>query len=222
MGLFDIFGTGDQQQAAQDQINALRAGQTAATGDVNTGLQNLQTSYAAGLAPLTQNYATTSAGTNQLANLLGFGPQGGAGMQQTMENLPGYQFALGQGTQNVQRTNAAQGFGGGGSSGNVDKAIADYTAGLASQNYNNYASQLQPFLTAGVNTGGQIGTLEGALGNQQLGAGTTKANIDYGTNVGIGNAQASSDLAGLNASANIWGALMGGGKLASGLFGMLG
>jgi hypothetical protein len=136
-------------------------------------------------------------------------------MQQTLQNMPGYQFTLNQGTQNVDRTNAAKGYGGGGPSGNEETALANYTTGLANTNYGNYVSQLAPFLGAAQTGAGAISGLEQNLGNAQLGAGTTRANIDYGTNVGIGNAQANADLAPLTAGGNLWGLLGGAAKLAS-------
>lgn len=148
----------------------------------------------------------------------GGGAKGGQDIQALLANLPGYQFALNQGTQNVDRNQAAKGML---SSGNTDKAIADYTTGLAQQNYGNYVSQLQPFLGAQTTTGGQIAGTNTNLANLQNANRTTAGNMAYGTNVGIGNANASADLAKNTASANGLNAIMQGGGLAANLFGML-
>ena len=218
MGLFDIFGTGDQHQAAQDQINALTKAQQQGSSLVNQGLNTANATFTTGTAPLNKNFAVQSAGQDQLAALLGIGgnPQS---VQDTLKSLPGYQFQLGQGMDNVLRANAAQGYGAGpngGLSGNTDVALANYVNGLTGTNYNNYVSQLQPFLGASTTTGGQIATTatnQANLQNQDFGK---LADMAYGTNVGIGNANASADLSGLNASANGIGAIMNLAKLRTG------
>jgi hypothetical protein len=250
MGVFDIFSTDDQTKAAQDlaagytqgygQLSDLfnqgrgaltssyGTGANAVTGAVGNANNTLGTNYAAALKPLTNVQNTNTAGLDQLSSLLGFGPQGSAGIQTTLQNLPGYQFALNQGTQNVMRNEAATGQL---DSGATDTAIANYTTGLANQNYTNYLSQLQPFLTAansgasniaGVNqnlgnatsgnfmTGGNLlNTNAMNLGNNLNTSFTNQGNAAYGTQAAIGNANAQADLAGLTQSGNILGAITG-------------
>jgi hypothetical protein len=224
MGLIDIFGTGDQQAAAQSQIAGLNAANKSGQADLSQGYGNINTDLAAGLAPLNQTYGMATGGATAYGNATGAnGPAGNASALTAFLNNPGYKFQLDQGTQNVERQNAAQGFGTGpgGPSGNTQKAVADYTTGLANTSWGNYVNSLLPYLGQQTATGGQIaGTnLTGAqLQNQNK---TTSAQMDYGTNVGIGNANASADLAGLTASANGINALMQGGKLATNLFGMM-
>lgn len=206
MGLFDIFSTQDQTNAANDIARGYTQGYNQLSGLYGQGQNALQTNYAQALGALAPVQNTNIAGQNQLASLLGFGPQGQAGIQSTLENLPGYQFALNQGTQNTMRNQAALGQL---NSGAADTALANYTQGLASQNYNNYVSQLQPFLGA-ANTGAanQAGVSTG-LGNQLNASLMQQGNAAYGTQAGIANAQAQADLAGLTQSGNIWGAGMG-------------
>src|ERR1700739_443448 len=109
MGIFDIFSNSDAQNAAAAQTSAINQGLGQLSNYYGQGSNALQTNYAAALQPLTQQQGTNTAGSNQLASLLGFGPQGSAGIQSTLENLPGYQFALNQGAQNVMRNQAATG-----------------------------------------------------------------------------------------------------------------
>ena len=216
----------------------MNAANKAGQADLSTGYSNINTGLAAGLAPLLQNYSGNSAGTTQLAKLLGIGPGGPGDIQTTLENLPGYQFTRDQGTQNVERQNAAQGFGTGpgGPSGNTQKAVADYTTGLANTNYNNYATQLLPYLGAQTTTGGQIANTDLAGAALQNTNRTSAASMDYGTNANIGNANANADLAGLTASGNLFNILqnvfktgVGGspsiagnvGSMAKSLYGML-
>jgi hypothetical protein len=215
MGLFDNllapFSAQPQQNAANAQIQGLQAGQSAAAPLLQAGAGAIQNYGANALAPLTQNYSTATQGTNQLASLLGFGPGGSAGIQNTLANLPGYQFTLNQGTQNVDRNAAATGSL---NSGNTDKAVADYTTGLANQTYQSAVNNLQPFWTGAQNTGGQIAGVNQNIGNALAGNYTQQAGLGFGTQAGIGNANAQAALAPATAGANIWGAA---GNLAKGL-----
>lgn len=212
MGIFDIFGTQDQQNAANAQNAGIQAGLGQLQNSFGQGQQALNTNYAAALAPYTQNYGTASSGQNQLASLLGFGPQGSAGIQNTLQNLPGYQFALNQGSQNVLRNQAATGQV---DSGATDIALQNLGQGMASQNYNNYLSQLQPFLGAANSAAGGVAGVNTGLGNALNQSFQNVGNAQYGAATSQGNNQANADLAGLTASQNLWGALMGGAKLAA-------
>ena len=204
MGFFDIFSTDDQQKAAQDEINALNRGYGQLSDLFGQGRQALGTNYAAGLQPFTQNFGTATAGTDQLKKLLGLDPS--ADITSTLRNLPGYQFALDQGNQNVLRNQAATGqLNSGGT--NVD--LLKLGQGLADQNYFNYASQLQPFLGATNSAAGGIAGVKTGLGNQLNNSFMTQGNAAYGTAAGQGNAQAQADLAGLTQSGNIIGAGLG-------------
>jgi hypothetical protein len=241
MGIFDIFGTGDQQQAAQDQIAALNRGYGQLSDLFNQGRGALSTQYAQGLAPFTNQFNVGNAGQTQLAALLGLGGGGGSSggigpttgangnmvvgsapgpgggtpaaggggansMQQTLQNLPGYQFALDQGSQNILRNQAATGQLNSGAT-NLD--LMNYGQGLANQNYFNYANQLLPFMNTANTAASGIGGLQSGLGNQLNNSFMTQGNAAFGTQAGIGNAQAQADLAGLTQSGNIIGAGLG-------------
>jgi hypothetical protein len=216
MGVFDIFGTGDQQKAAQDQIAGINQGYSQLSDLFGQGRSALNTNYAAALQPLTNTYNQAQGGTTQLGNLLGLnGASGNASAQNTLQNMPGYQFALDQGAQNVMRNQAATGQLDSGAT-NLD--LQKQGQGLASQNYFNYAQQLQPYLQAQQNTGGQMAGVNTGLGNQLNANLVNQGNAAYGSQVGIGNANAQADLAGLTQSQNILGAA---GGFAGGLMGFL-
>jgi hypothetical protein len=197
MSLFSDIFQGGYQDAANATSAGLTAGQQQAVPYINQGTGALQTNYAAALAPYTALGSTASAGTTALANALGLGgASGNASTLSTLENTPGYQFSLQQGEQAVDRGAAAKGML---TSGNTTAAEDQYAQGLAQQTYNSYVSQLQPYLgvaenaaagTAGVDTG--LGTAVNA-NDQSL------ANLAYNTQAGIGNANASADLAEQNA-----------------------
>lgn len=254
MGIFDIFSTSDQQAAADTEQRYLQQGysqlsdlfgqgRNALTNYGGAGVNSLYQQYGAGQGSLNQNFApaigtlntqyqAVAPGQTQLANLLGFGPGGSAGISSTLENLPGYQFALNQGAQNVMRNQAATGQLGSGATLN---ALQNQGQGQAQQNYANYVAMLQPYLGATQNAanaaaGSQMG-LGTALNANQTGLGNTlnanlltqggglnqnymtQGNAAYGTQAAIGNAQAQANLAGLTQSGNIIGALGGLGAL---------
>jgi hypothetical protein len=211
----------------QSGLNFLQNAYGAGIGDINQyfpqAQQALQTNYTAGLAPVQQNVANAQAGIQQLFNALGIGPQGNAGMLATLQATPGYQFALDQGNQNVLRNQAATGQL---TSGGTNADLLKFGQGLAEQTYNNYISQLQPFLGYGTSAAGQalqgygnLGTglanslqgqgtglsgLNTALGQNVLGALQNQGAAAYGTQAGIGNAQANAALAPLMAGQNAW------------------
>src|ERR1700730_17483134 len=134
MGLFDIFSNTDQRQAADDQIAGINKGYGQLSDLFSQGRNAITSNYANALAPFTNNYNVASGGQNQLAALLGINPGGSGGgapaggspaagggpgapgaapgtpdIQKILSSMPGYQFTLDQGNQNILRNQAATG-----------------------------------------------------------------------------------------------------------------
>lgn len=246
MGIFDIFGSSDQQAAAAAQQQGLNTGYSqlsgllgqgrgaintatgTALGDIsansNTGLNSISSSLANSTAPFATNLAVGQAGQNAYANATGV--NGAAGNASALANFnagPGYQFNMDQQMQNLLRTQEATGQGNSGAT-NVDTLTQ--ASGLANQGWQQYVQNLSPFLTtsnqaaagiAGANataagqtntnlantTGSQLAALTNQ-GNQTNQSYTTQGNAAYGTQTGIGNAQANADMAPYTASQNFW------------------
>jgi hypothetical protein len=229
----------------QQAQNALTTNYGQARTDINQyfpqAAQALQTNYTAGLQPAQGAAASTQAGVNQLLAALGIqspGQPAGQDIQSLLASTPGYQFQLDQGSQNVLRNRAASGSL---ASGGTNTDLTQFGQGLANTTYNQYIQSLLPFL--GANTGttsnvlqgfGQLGTglantygqQGGALASnaQNLGSGIAgllgnQASAAYGTQAGIGNAQAQGDLANYNASKNLWNVIGGVAGLGSNLLG---
>jgi hypothetical protein len=214
--LFDIFGTGDQNAAAQSQIAGINAGLGGLQGAINTGNQDLTQNYGAALAPFTQNFNTATQGTTALSNALGLnGPQGSANATQAFMSNPAYAFAVQQGNNGITAQNAASGKTG---SGNEALALSNYGQGQAAQGWNSYLQNLQPYLGASGTAAAGIGGVDTGLGNQLNANQNTLGNATYGANTSIGNANANANLAGLGASANMLGAASG---IGSALLGFL-
>lgn len=193
--LSQYYGAGQNQ--LQNNANAAAGALTGGAGTANNALNTnagnaigaLNQQYGSALAPSQQQYATGVSGQTQLGNLLGLnGPNGSAQAQQTLQNLPGYQFALNQGTQNVLRNQSATGQL---NSGATNTDLTNYSQGLASQNYNNYLSQLQPYMSTANTAAGNIGSLYSGLGNQQAGTyntlGQNLAGVATGTGSNLAN-----------------------------------
>lgn len=238
MGIFDIFGTGDQQAAADAQIAGINAGLSGGTGAITSGLNELgnnttnansalSTNYLAGMQPFLQNYGTAyngySTGSSALNDALGLnGAAGSAKALQAWQNNPALGAAL---TVGNNATNAYEAATGKTASGNQLIDLSNNDMNIANQNWGQYIqsliqSQGQYGNQAGSAASGVGGLYAGLgagtsandinLGNQSLGANTNIGNMIYGANTSIGNANANAQLAGLNASANQLGALMGG------------
>jgi hypothetical protein len=220
----DLFGGADN--AAQAQIAGINKGVTQATGDINAGNQALTTNYNAALQPFQQNFGSARQGVGALGNVLGLnGPAGTQSALTALQTTPGYQFQLGSGDAAVR---AAAQAGGTGDSGNEALALQKYGQNLADTTYNNYVSQLQPYLGAAGQAAAGIGNVYEGLGSGLNANQNTLANLNFGAQTGIGNANASADLANQSLGLGLLGgglsALSGGlgGGLGGGLLGALG
>lgn len=218
MGLFDIFSTTDQTNAANAQIAGLTAGNTQATGNINSGIGAINTGYSAALQPFMQNYGTANAGVDQLKNALGFGgPTGTSSALNTLEQTPGFQFQKTQGDSAITAADAASGKT---ASGNEALALSNYNQGLAGTTYQNYVNNLLPFMGLAQNSASGIANVNTGQANATAGQYDTLANLNYQTNTGIGNANANKDLAGLTQSGNLMNLFSGIASAAMGMPGM--
>lgn len=210
--IFDLFDNKNAQDAANAQIAGINTGLTQATGAINTGLNNATSSYTAGLQPFQTNSAAANKGVTAYGDLLGLnGPQGNANATAALQNTPGYQFTLDQGTQNLLRNKASTGQLASGST-DVDlQNLGQQTATSAA--YQPYLAALQQYLPYSTqNAGGQASLYSGLAGTQST-AGNTQASLDYGAATSTGNANANADLANNAAAANQLGALTTGAQL---------
>lgn len=214
--IFDLFSNNNAQDAANAQIGGIRSGLTQAQGSINNGLNQATGSYTAGLQPFLNNVQTANQGTSALADLLGLnGPQGNANATKQLQNTPGYQFTLDQGTQNLLRNQAATGQLASGAT-NVDlQNFGQQTATAAA--YQPYLEALKSYLPYSTQSAGGVGTLYSGLAGLQSNTGNTLGSLAYGANTSMGNATANADLANNAAAANQFGALKSGlGLLAQG------
>lgn len=256
MSLFDniagFFNGGNAQDAADAQKAGLQAGygqasgllgqgRDALTSNLEQGRGALTSNYTAALQPFLQNYQTAQGGYNAYADATGAnGAPGSTRAVSAFQTDPGYQFRINQGNENVLRNSSRTGQG---NSGNVNVDLLNYGQGQANQGWQQYIQNLLPFLGQANNAASGIAGVDTGLGsglNANYGAaGTglntsygTQANAAYGTQTGMGNADANADLAKNSGVANLFGALgniagsafnlAGGGGFAGGLSKMMG
>jgi hypothetical protein len=129
----------------------------------------------------------------QLLGLEGAGPQGSAAIQNTLENLPGYQFSLTQGQRATTNALSAMGLG---TSGPLARGLDQYTQGFAQNTFFPYLQALQ-------NTASMGSGAAGTLGGQAVATGQSMGN----TLAGIGNANAAATMTGANAIGNLAGSV---------------
>lgn len=123
---------------------------------------------------------------------------------------PDYNFAMGQGTQAVERSAAARGLLG---SGSTLKSLNAFGQGLASQQYGNYMNRLAGLSGQGQNSAQSLAGVSNAF-QQNYGQGLfNKGNIQASEHLGVGaalgqGAQDASDIWGSTKS--LFGSLFGG------------
>jgi hypothetical protein len=162
------------------------AGSLAASNAISNADQNAITTQQNNLGNI-NNIWSTQQGLGQGADTaLGsaLGTNGQAANYSNFENMPGYQFAVQQGTQAIQRQAAAMGSA---YTPNTAAAVGQYVTGTASQDYNTYISQLmgaaglgstanQGLQTANQQTANNISTLQQNIGQAQATGYTGVAN----------------------------------------------
>lgn len=109
-------------------------------------------------------YQTGLGANNQIASLSGFGPNGSAGIQSTLENMPGYQFSRNQGLLGINNQASAMGLGS-----NALMGAGSLANNYANTNYQNYFNNLMSLTNMGQQTGNMMGQNTIGLGNAQAG-----------------------------------------------------
>jgi len=158
--LSGLFGGGYEKQAAQQDIAAANQYQNVAMPALAAAYQTGQTNLGqavSGYDPLKQLGAQYSQAAPTYLGALGIGtPQQVSAAGSAFHNDPGYQFALQQANQAIERGAAGRSMD---ISGNLADAIAKNTVGYADQDYQNWVNNLK-----GVGQMGLTGTQQGAAG----------------------------------------------------------
>jgi hypothetical protein len=216
-----LFTTDAQEKAAGDQITGINAGKDQAFGYLGNGrdfLTNAFTNAKTDYWPAVDLVnGPGKAGYGAFADATGAtGPEGLARAKALFTATPGYTEGINMALDQNDRRAAARGMlDSGGTIADTTKLATDYS----NQKYGDYVSRLAPFTSvpgqATAIASGQAGvdTGMGTAVNNSFG---TQAQFANNAALGVGNANASADLASLDASKNIWGAAMQVAKLIAG------
>lgn len=173
MGFFGDLFSGDAEREAAERNRALYqsyenrgmgfldTGLSRSTGALNAGYDSAIGAY----QPLATRYGAVS-GLYEDA----LGVNGAAGNQRAVDSFqagPGYQFALDQGNQAVERRRAASGMW---DSGNTDIDLTRFSQGQANQEYGNWLSRLGAYVPLELQATGNIA-------NASIGRGTGLAGM---------------------------------------------
>jgi len=134
--------------------------------------------------------AVGGAAIPKLEQLLGINKGGSpAQIQQTLSQLPGYQFQLNQGLQATKNAASASGMA---LSGNTLQALDQFSTGLADSSYQQQLQDVESAVgigqAAASNQSANIGQAATNISNAQIAQGQTTAAIDANTIAGISNA----------------------------------
>jgi hypothetical protein len=212
----DLFTNDNEEEAARQKAAGLQAGRTQAFDALDKGYGTASGLYDQARVPFSELYAKGSKGYDTYLDATGVNGAEGIGRAGDLyRSLPGYNAGQTMGLDLLERRAAARGdLGGGNTSADTIKFASDYD----STKYKDFLSALSG--NAGVATTAAAG--QGGLFSSQAGlagsVGSDKARYAYGTEKGIGDAEAEATMANEKSSSNFWGALLGGAKLASGFF----
>ena len=203
MGLFDVFTGAPAKEAADKNALLLAQNQRFGTDALNQAQGNSLASLdkAGGYyAPLSQKYGS---GTNLYLDSLGV--NGGAGNDratQAFQAGPGYQYAVDQSLEGINRkANAAGGLVGG----NTLAALSDRAGNMANQEYGGWQDRLGGLVAPEFQAvGGQAGA-EAGKAPVYMNTANNIAGLGTNTTNGINNQNTQSANAEMQGSANLWG-----------------
>jgi hypothetical protein len=175
-----VLSTGASVYGSQNAAEANTNANISAMGTAQTTLGNINSIYGTqqNLGQGADVALGSALGTNgQPANYSNF------------LNMPGYQFAINQGTQAIQRQAAAQG---NSYTPNEQEAVGQYVTGTASQDYNTYISQLEQAAGLGQQansalTGANLQTA-GNVEQEQINTGLAQAQGYNASGTAVGSA----------------------------------
>ncbi|MBS0529758.1 MAG: hypothetical protein JSS22_10260 [Proteobacteria bacterium] len=221
-GFFDtLFGGGAEKEAANANRALYNTYQQQGTGYLDNALgqsSGVLNSALGAYAPVSNLASMYGGGSKLYLDALGVnGGDAQKAAQSSYTSSPGYQFSLDQGLQALQRTHAAAG---NLNSGNADADTLKYAQGLASQDYNNWLTNLSgvnnnALTAANAAAGGQAGVY-GSLANLYQNDASNRVNLlgnSTSGQVSANNLQAQGEAAGAK---NLLGLGLGVAGLATG------
>lgn len=193
MGFLDLFTGGAEKRAADANRGLFNTYKTEGTSNINAGYDTARgdlTNALGAFAPLSDLAKKYGGGTDLYMDALGAnGAAGNARATNAFQAGPGYQFALDQGLNALNRRRAA---GGMLDSGNADLDAIKFGTGLADQTYGDWMSRLgglvNPELSATSGAASGTAGVHGGLAGLEVGRASDLTNILGETTSGQTNA----------------------------------
>jgi hypothetical protein len=228
--LSTLFGGAAEKEAAEKNRQLYQQYRTDGTAALDTGMAGSKDALATAKAEYDPLNATFLKGSGLYADALGLnGADGTSRASQAFQAGPGYQFALDQGLQALQRQYAAAGMN---ASGNAGIDAMKFATGLANQEYNNWLGNVGGYDSKAMGTANARAGIDSTLANLYQSDASNRVNLFGNTTSGLASAnnlQAQGEAAGaknllggaLSLTALATGGFGGGGALSS-LFGTFG
>lgn len=231
MGIFDIFTGDSAKKAAEENSQRLQQNQTTGTATLQggqTGALDALSTAGSYYKPLQSKYgAATSLGLD------GLGVNGAAGnarATQAFQAGPGYQWAVDQSLDGINRHSAAGG--GPAPGGNTLAALSDRAGNMANQEYGSWLDRLNGYVSPEMAATGGVAGYEAAKAPVYTNTANSIASLGTNTTTGLNDQNTQAANAEMAGSKNLWGfglnALTGlantsgGTSLLGGLGGMFG
>lgn len=202
MGIFDIFTGESAKKAAKENqarlteskaagMGYLDAGKTGALGALDTAGGYYQ--------PLANKYgAATSLGLDALGVN---GPEGNTRATNAFQAGPGYQYAVDQSLEGINRSAAARG---GAFGGNTLAALSDRAGNMANQEYGSWLDRLQGYTSPELAATAGMAGASAAKAPVYMQDATGRVALETGTTQGINNQETQAANAAMAGSGNLW------------------
>lgn len=217
MGLFDLFSDKNEKAGMQDYTKSVQKGAKEAGGYLEGGIGNLRTQYGSALDEYSPYAESGRAATGLYSDALGLnGAEGNTRATGAFQTGPGYQFAMDQGLQALERRASSQGRLAGGQT-SLD--TIGYAQGLGNQEYGSWLDRLNGQQGMGMDAAAGRAGIQTGLGQAEYGYGADRGNLAYTSNEAIGNAKRDYQIGKDQTGANIFGAITGGISMGAQLLG---
>src|SRR5262245_39310004 len=176
---------GDVRSLLGGGANAIDLGRAGGLASLAGGLGGAASAYERGIAPLGAAAGQAGDAASLYLDALGMrGPEGVSRAQGAFTTSPGYNFALDQGLEAINRSRNISGQLAGG---NTSRQAQQFGQGLAQQEYSNFLNRLQPYAGLQSQLLGQQGQLLSGLGGIYSGTGQFGANFLGGQGQALAN-----------------------------------
>lgn len=219
MGFFgDLFSNDAAKDAATAKTAGLRAGFGEASKYLDEG-KTAATGYLQGGAERFDPFLERAyKGYDAYGDAVGLGGQEGMDRARaTFTSNPGYREGIESGVDILDRRAASRGML---ASGNNEQDTQKFATDYANKGYGDHVARLSPYLTQPMQALTAQGGFDTALANLESTTGQQKANYGWQAETGIGDANASAELARQAAAKNTFDAITGGLSLAGKFMGV--